>query len=319
MKYALTAIVLWLSCLGFSQISTIRIAPILDEIIFAPYDSTRNFLGKDVGQYLGQALYLKGKSEGLRKYGYEGFVVDYRIDDLVNYSNVYKGNKIECRYNSDYNELAGKYFQALSVMKHPKTSSDGYLYGDYYYLELEEQVSKDTLFFKYNSKYDWSFPFIVVGYFEKQKAELVGEKFVFCNKLINDVYNIHTGDRITNIPYQEWTCTDFTVEERYFTLGLVVENPLGESIHVSVESVMCNDISRRSGYNVIEFRRYSDEYGDENWKAIVEGIVRIGFTEEMVKMAWGEPTNVNHSSYGDQWVYDSQYLYFEGGILRSFN
>lgn len=319
MKYALTAIVLWLSCLGFSQISTIRIAPILDEIIFAPYDSTRNFLGKDVGQYLGQVLYLKGKSEGLRKYGYEGFVVDYRIDDLVNYSNVYKGNKIECRYNSDYNELAGKYFQALSVMKHPKTSSDGYLYGDYYYLELEEQVSKDTLFFKYNSKYDWSFPFIVVGYFEKQKAELVGEKFVFCNKLINDVYNIHTGDRITNIPYQEWTCTDFTVEERYFTLGLVVENPLGESIHVSVESVMCNDISRRSGYNVIEFRRYSDEYGDENWKAIVEGIVRIGFTEEMVKMAWGEPTNVNHSSYGDQWVYDSQYLYFEGGILRSFN
>ena len=310
---------LGLLCLGFSQISTIKVAPIVEPINYAPYDSTRNFLGKDVGQYVGQVLYLKGKSEALRKYGYEGFVVDYRIDDLINYSNVYKGNKVECRYNSDYNELAGKYFSVIAVLKHPKTLSDSYLYSDYYYLELEEQRSKDKLFFKYNSKYEWSFPFVVVGFFEKQKTELVGERFIFCNKLIDDVYDIYTGSKITKVPYQEWTCTDFTIEERYFSLGLVVKNSLGESIHVSVGSVTNSNLSSRSGYNVKEFRHYSKKFGDDNWKSIVEGIVRVGFTEEMVKMAWGEPKSINHSSYGDQWVYESQYLYFEGGILRSFN
>ena len=285
---------LGLLCLGFSQISTIKVAPIVEPINYAPYDSTRNFLGKDVGQYVGQVLYLKGKSEALRKYGYEGFVVDYRIDDLINYSNVYKGNKVECRYNSDYNELAGKYFSVIAVLKHPKTLSDSYLYSDYYYLELEEQSSKDKLFFKYNSKYEWSFPFVVVGFFEKQKTELVGERFIFCNKLIDDVYDIYTGSKITKVPYQEWTCTDFTIEERYFSLGLVVKNSLGESIHVSVGSVTNSNLSSRSGYNVKEFRHYSKKFGDDNWKSIVEGIVRVGFTKEMVKMAWGKLKSINH-------------------------
>lgn len=302
---------LGLLCLGFSQISTIKVAPIFEEINDAPYDSTKNFLGKDVGQYVGQVLYLKGISEGLRKYGYEGFMADTLTGRW------YKPNKMEegYLYNSDYYELTGKYFKVLSVVKHQKTSTDSYVY----YLELEEQSSKDILFFRYDFQYDWKFPFVVVGYFEKQKAELIGEKFIFSNKLIDDVYDIYTGRKITKVPYQEWTCTDFTIEERYFSLGLVVKNPLGESIHVSVESVKNTDLSSRSGYSVKEFRQYSKKFGDDNWKSIVEGIVRVGFTEEMVKMAWGEPESINHSSYGDQWVYNSQYLYFEGGILRSFN
>jgi hypothetical protein len=195
------------------------VAPIVEPINYAPYDSTRNFLGKDVGQYVGQVLYLKGKSEALRKYGYEGFVVDYRIDDLINYSNVYKGNKVECRYNSDYNELAGKYFSVIAVLKHPKTLSDSYLYSDYYYLELEEQSSKDKLFFKYNSKYEWSFPFVVVGFFEKQKTELVGERFIFCNKPLMMCMNIYTGSILQKYPFKSGHEQTSTIEERYFSLG----------------------------------------------------------------------------------------------------
>ena len=49
------------------------------------------------------------------------------------------------------------------------------------------------------------------------------------------------------------------------------------------------------------------------------GKVVIGFTEEMVLLSWGVPKDINRASYGDQWVYDEQYLYFENGKLKSFN
>jgi len=52
---------------------------------------------------------------------------------------------------------------------------------------------------------------------------------------------------------------------------------------------------------------------------ILEGKVVIGFTEEMVLLSWGEPKKINKTSYNEQWVYDGQYLYFENGILKSFN
>lgn len=307
MKHILTVGFLWLSCLGFSQISTIKVAPQFEETNYAPYDSTRNFLGKDVGQYVGQVLYLNGISEGLRKYEYKGF----RADTLS--GKWYKPNKMESGNNSESNyfELTGKYFKVLSVFK---TAT-----SEIYWLELEEQASKDRLYFIYDSKYEWEFPFIVVGFFEKHKAELVGDRFIFSNRLLGDEYDIHTGKKVTGIPYQEWTCKDFTIEEKYYTLGLLVENALGESIHVTLESVKNKDICNRRGFTVQEFRQFSKRFGDTNWKSIVEGIIRVGFTEEMAKMAWGEPKSINHSSYGDQWVYDSQYLYFEGGILRSFN
>jgi len=43
------------------------------------YDSTLNYLGKDVYLYIGQELYLNGLSVALRKYGYEGFMKDYKL------------------------------------------------------------------------------------------------------------------------------------------------------------------------------------------------------------------------------------------------
>jgi len=39
----------------------------------------------------------------------------------------------------------------------------------------------------------------------------------------------------------------------------------------------------------------------------------------MTKIAWGVPEKINKASYGEQWVYSGQYLYFENGILKSFN
>ena len=70
-------ILLFYTCDLTAQITTTSVPEPKNEIDNAPYDSTKNFLGENVHQYLGQVLYLKEKNEGLRQYGYEGFVHDY--------------------------------------------------------------------------------------------------------------------------------------------------------------------------------------------------------------------------------------------------
>jgi hypothetical protein len=55
-------------------------------------------------------------------------------------------------------------------------------------------------------------------------------------------------------------------------------------------------------------------------QAVLKRQVQIGM--EQARMAWGRPEKINRrvGSWGthEQWVYGSTYLYFENGILRSF-
>jgi len=66
-----------LSHFSYAQITTTKVVEKEDVISTEPYDSLQNFLGKDVYKYVGQVLYLKGKPESLRKYGYEGTAAAY--------------------------------------------------------------------------------------------------------------------------------------------------------------------------------------------------------------------------------------------------
>jgi len=68
-----------------------------------------------------------------------------------------------------------------------------------------------------------------------------------------------------------------------------------------------------------EAETYKKKFGLSNWLTILNEEIKIGFTEEMVKVAWGEPKSINKASYGEQWVYEEQYLYFENGKLKAFN
>jgi hypothetical protein len=65
----------------------------------------------------------------------------------------------------------------------------------------------------------------------------------------------------------------------------------------------------------------------KNWspdieQSVIERKVRLGMTAEQVIMAWGKPNHLNKTvgSWGvhEQWVYNSQYLYFENGVLKSY-
>ena len=61
------------------------------------------------------------------------------------------------------------------------------------------------------------------------------------------------------------------------------------------------------------------KYGDENWVLIVNQKIKVGIPEEVARLSWGEPDEINHSNSGDQWVYNGQYLYFENGKLTAWN
>ena len=71
--------------------------------------------------------------------------------------------------------------------------------------------------------------------------------------------------------------------------------------------------------------KYADDHpylSERVRQSIIEGKVHVGMTTEQVLAAWGKPRrkNISGGQYGsrEQWVYTSTYLYFEGGILTSY-
>ena len=64
------------------------------------------------------------------------------------------------------------------------------------------------------------------------------------------------------------------------------------------------------------------KFGPKWASKILKGKIAIGMDREMVIASWGDPESKNRTvgSWGvhEQWVYGSTYLYFEDGILKSF-
>jgi hypothetical protein len=68
--------------------------------------------------------------------------------------------------------------------------------------------------------------------------------------------------------------------------------------------------------------RLIKKYGKENGERISYGEYWIGMSPEMATESLGNPETINHSvgSWGvnEQWVYPSLYLYFDNGVLTSY-
>jgi hypothetical protein len=302
----------------YGQITTTKVAPRVEQTDNTPYDSTRNFLGKDVYKYVGQELYLKGKAESLRKYGYEGFSIDYSKSSIINNSNVYK-----CcdSFNSKYDELTGKYFTVLEVIKHPKAAESENLYAKKFYLKLQEKEKKDIVYYEYDSQFEHSFPFIVVGYFTKLKQSEVGKEYIVRGKnwvSSGPMTDMKTGNPVSNFEAGcKWKCVGVTVEEKYYNLSLVLENKNGEQIPLSLEYPKIT-------YWAFEFGQaemYKKKFGNENWQHVLNGRVKIGMSKEMCELSWGKPKSINETitlgKKSEQWVYSDNYLYFNNGIVTA--
>lgn len=67
---------------------------------------------------------------------------------------------------------------------------------------------------------------------------------------------------------------------------------------------------------------YIKKYGQTTYSKLKQGYYWIGMTREMATISLGSPNDINRTvgSWGvhEQWVYDNLYLYFENGILTSY-
>ena len=295
---------------SFSQISTTSTQK--KEIQTIAYDSTKNFLGENVMAYIGQDLYVLPKSESLSSFGYEGFLIDY------NKSSFDETNVFQCcqSHNSKYESLVGKYFSVINVIPHPKQKSSS-VYKGMFFLKLRMKETGQIVYFNYKHKH--SFPFIVVGYFEKTKKEYENKDFVL--RGVNwegsePILNVSNGVAANIVSGSNWTCSDVTIDDKYGDFSLVLSDSTNQKILFPVDRVN----QTKFIFDKKDADDYKKKYGDELWLVILKGEVKVGMTKEMAMLSWGKPKKVNVASYGDQWVYGSKYLYFdENGVLTSWN
>jgi len=204
MKKLIIIFSLMFTGVSYGQITTFK-AEIKQTSPSGPYDSLTNFLGVNVQLYVGQDLYVNGVHEQLRKYGYRGFIKNYKRDYELNDGNIYKLDRDE--HNSSYDALVGKYFTVLDVIKKPDEEND-INNGKVFFLKLKEKQGGDIMYFVYDTAYDFNFPFIVVGYMTKLKQHYVGKKYTI-------------GD-------ENWKCIDVAIEETYYKITVVLQNEKGE-------------------------------------------------------------------------------------------
>lgn len=308
-RFALLVIVLTLEN-SYSQIGTVKIA---DPAIEDKYDSTKNFLKDKPDFYAGAILYLPGLAKTLRGLGYRDFKTRANVDSP---KGAYKCCSKESEFNSNYDSLAGTNFKVLEVAK--KKEIGGIDMGVYIF-KLQNLKDNSKAYFRYDVKYEFSFPFIDMRYFEKVKANSIGKIFIVkensfdIGNKITDVEN----NAIDSVWKYEWTCVDVAVEEKYFTLSLVLKNNLGKKMVFEVEDL--NDEQF-----IIPFEKanqYKTKF-KEFWSKVLQNKVALGMNEEMVRLAWGEPEHINRTvvsgAVSNQWIYKSgEFAYFTNGKVTA--
>lgn len=289
-----------ISLFGVCQIKTATVSESKVGPVIEPYDSSKIFLGYDPLPYTGCLLYLPGKSETTRKYGYDCLIIDY-LKPSYSKENKFKGG--------DYELLANRYFKVLEVIS-PRGK-----YANSFF-KLEETVSKEICYFEYNPQYRHSFPFIPIPYYNYVITNFLNKKIVTRgHNWLNDLpmVDMNTGMPVEFASGTVWEVIDVVVEQKYFNLSLVLQNNKNERIPFTNIDQLPHSKWALFYDDIIQYE------GTEIWNTIINGKVNIGFTSKMTLLSWGEPDKINRSSYNEQWVYGDQYLYFENGKLTGFN
>lgn len=312
--------------IGKAQITTSHAAaPVEKSTTIAVYDSTRNWIGNDnVASYKGQLLYVNGKSESLRGYGYDDFKTKKEPGTL---SGRYGNPAASSSFNTKYEDLVGKYFTVLDVQPDSQQKTYPSLYGKVWWFLLQNRDdTTDTVWFRYSGEFQHSFPFITISYFNYLKSR-IGTKYVVSYSIREDntfvsrvnEHDFYTGELIKQSKTDRWECIDVTIEDKYFNLVLVVKNQNGD-----VSIINQYNLEELNGelfvFEEKEFNNLVAKYGAGNMDMVRQHKVRVGMPEKLVIMSWGTPDKINRSSYGpNQWVYDNQYVYIENGKVTAWN
>lgn len=314
---------------SIGQITTTKVAPVVSQIMIE-YDSTENFMDEALYRYIGQELYLNGFTRPLNGAGYRGFYKDYSKSRYEN-RNIYKC--CDSDNTSKYVDLVGKYFEVIEIIDHPDGNSG--LIGERCFLKLREKSSGDIVYYEHNgilNEGEYNFPFIVVGFYEKQKQYWADKEFVLsedCKVTLDANFNyvpktdINTGKPINSHLGDKWVFKSLTINEKYFILSAVMQNSFAEEILIPFNYInerLTSDL-KTFAYLKTEAENYIKKFGEENFNLILRGVLKLGMTTEMCRLSWGEPKEINKTVLSnivkEQWVYRSKYLYFENDVLTA--
>jgi len=288
----------------FSQIKTSEVK-IQETKQIAVYDSTANYLEKNIDLYVGQQLYVPKVTGYEKSNGFDRFKKDVK-------GNVYESFGYPAR--TKYDAVAGKYFDVVEIERNTRAYK-----GDVY-LKLKEKETGKIIYYDYKS--DIRFPFVVVGYFEAQKKKLIGSIFPILDISLSNTIDLTTGNkmkidymkkRTTDNYYDEWICIDYTIEE---------DSEWNEVV------VLKNDDSRQMKLTLKKAEEYvkialNANIDVKNHDKAVEkyGNLRVGISEEGVRALLGAPEKINTTKTeyrtSEQWVYKDKYIYIEDGKVTA--
>lgn len=281
-----------------------------------PYDSMRNYVGANPQQYIGQQFYVKGLPDNSKKLGYSGFVINYKKDDVIlnDRKNVYK---VGDGYNSQYESLVGQYFNVVDVIAHPQAKSNPGEYGKYSYLKLQAQPGGDVVYYRYDSNAsNLSFPFIVIGFYDKQRELLANRSFIFAKGALGNPVNAVNGQPVKhNTQGLKWKCFSLAIDPDKYQLSLVLQNSFAERIIVPYDLIDPATGDGRKAYTDEEYNAYLKKFGKINFNNVLENVVKTGMTKQMCRLAWGEPTGTEQNGSTETWTYPAGSLVFKGDRL----
>ena len=144
----------------------------------------------------------------------------------------------------------------------------------------------------------------------------------------NKLSALKKGDEVLLLSYQN----DFYVAKYKDFTGFIYYTYLSESKGINefksfwekqnIAIKKAAELNRTSEIRDNEFNRLKDRFGADAADKIMRKEIWLGMTNSMATESIGSPEKVNKSTnaYGtrEQWVYKDKYLYFENGLLVSF-
>lgn len=219
----------------------------VEEEVIIPYDSLSNFIvAKNLKSLIGQTLFATGLMTERESVLQERFklINDYKgsgYDKDYYYLNIPDFSGYNVHNYTKYDSIVGHYFEVIDVVE---VESEYEFLDSEVYLTLNDSKRDSVIYFKYNSLTfllsDEDFPFLIVGYYQKQK-ELIGKSF----KVLRAFYyyeDIRVWDKIEERPSKQFsigdviTLTKVIIDKKYYSLLYIYEDIKGNEIELSPPS-----------------------------------------------------------------------------------
>lgn len=267
------------------------------------YDSLRNNLKEYALGYNGQVLFALPRKQVVSFFN----DIDLRVRSFP--------EKI-CPSCTNYDSIKGKYFFVNKVfLKKWEQQSD-------IIFELKEKKSSRIYYYNYgslehileNRRQIPSFPFVVVGFYEKLLARFKGQYLRFTDPCLGCVSKeISTSEKIIFNDTEYYYCEDITVPEDigFLCLLLVKDN---KKFYYSIDQA--RDYELAGIVTKEKFENYLSKQ-DLRMEKVFNHQIEIGFTTDMIIKSIGKPDGIarDYLRFGLNgpetyiWTYEQKRLY----------